>query len=167
MKNETLRQRQAVIVKPFEISPGKYDLSVNEYDYPANSKDELDFLRKAVGGSIEHLHIAEKLDEVHIDCYINESGKLKNLKPSFIFLDINDKLIDVIAGPVIFCTYDNQGNNYGMNELQLSYFWKWLEGLRVATLSSGSNEKSKVYCIDLNYDFDKVMEKWDSITKEK
>lgn len=141
--------KKAVIVAPFRVSEKRYDLAVNEYEY--DEHNSLKFLQKAVKGSIEHLSLDSELYKYGIDSYINDEGKILDLEPSFLLIDRDGVIVDMIAGNVIFCAYEN-ADNMGMEEWQLEIFYRWLEGLRVATVKSPEKKYvNKVYCIELPY----------------
>lgn len=71
-------------------------------------------------GFIEHCVFSRKLYENNIDMWVDESGKLKNLKTGLVIMDSRkDKIVEVLAGNVIFTGFDTGGNTYPLTEEQM------------------------------------------------
>ena len=77
--------------------------------------EELSALQKQVGGTIEHFYIDEELTNNHIDMWIDDEGKLKNLKPTMLLYH-DGRLVDYISGPCVFTRYDSDGITYGLRD---------------------------------------------------
>lgn len=78
----------------------------------------LDFLQSQVGGYIEITYI-DYLEENGIDVFCNEEGKLLGLLHSAYLLDNNDTIYDVIAGNMVFCSHDEDGESIGLTDEQI------------------------------------------------
>jgi hypothetical protein len=80
-------------------------------------------MQKAVGGLIERVYLSQELEDMNIDAYCNEEGKLHDLKPSAVVYDrdrayTDEGLIDVIAGPILFVGHDGEGGTIGLSTEQ-------------------------------------------------
>lgn len=72
-------------------------------------------LQKIVGGYIEHVTWNEELLKRNIDMWVNEEGKLLDMKPNVVFTD-DGTLVEVICGPVAFTRFDSAGNSLPLND---------------------------------------------------
>ena len=64
---------------------------------------ELEYLQSQVGGLIELISWSDNLDSLGVDMWINEEGKLiEGLGATFIVVDKQEEIRDVIYGDVIF-----------------------------------------------------------------
>lgn len=80
----------------------------------------LEYMQEVVGGFIERVSFIDPLDELNIDMWANDEGKLiDGLKPTFVVLDNKDKLVDIIMGDTIFTSRDRHGNTIGLNDMQI------------------------------------------------
>ena len=80
----------------------------------------LEYIQETVGGFIERVSFIGPLDELNIDMWANDEGKLiDGLKPTFVVLDNKDKLVDLIMGDTIFTSRDRHGNTIGLNDIQI------------------------------------------------
>ena len=80
----------------------------------------LEYMQEVVGGFIERVSFIDPLDELNIDMWANDGGKLiDGLKPTFVVLDNKDKLVDIIMGDTIFTSRDRHGNTIGLNDMQI------------------------------------------------
>jgi len=87
--------------------------------------DHFDYkvMQEAVGGRIERVYLCQELEDMDIDAYVNEEGKILDLRPSAVVYD-RDKvytdggLLDVIAGPILFVGHDGEGGTVGLNPEQ-------------------------------------------------
>ena len=86
----------------------------------------LEYLQEKVGGYIEIPYISKKLCEKGIDAIINEEGKLKGLEPT-IAIVVEEEVVDVVVGTVVFCGHDDEGNSIGLNDLQVKFMEKAFE----------------------------------------
>lgn len=82
---------------------------------------DLEILQAAVGGLIESVHVRE-LQEAIIDCYANEEGLLLGLEPN-----ITTPFHPMIVGPVVFCSFNEEGESVGLNDYQIEIVQKFLE----------------------------------------
>lgn len=90
--------------------------------------DELAYLQNLVGGYLEHYTISKQLDDLHIDMWIDEEGKLKDgLKPTWALADLDGKLIDIILGNCVFSKYNDQGETLGLCESDLDIVRHFLQ----------------------------------------
>ena len=84
---------------------------------------ELEYLQSQVGGLIELISWSDNLDSLGVDMWINEEGKLiEGLGATFIVVDKQEEIRDVIYGDVIFTSTDSEGNTIGLNDIQR--IWK-------------------------------------------
>lgn len=98
----------------------------------------LEYLQSQVGGFIELVSWFEDLNNLGIDMWINEEGKLiENLKTTFIVVDNNGEVVDAIFGDVVFTSTDMEGNTIGLNDIQIQRIKKIL-GQQVGVTSNGS-----------------------------
>jgi hypothetical protein len=74
-------------------------------------------MQKAVGGRIERAYLSQELEDRNIDAYVNEEGKLHDLKPSAVVYE-GEKIVDVIAGPILFVGHDGEGGTVGLSDEQ-------------------------------------------------
>lgn len=73
--------------------------------------NDLSWLQKKVGGFIECVH---PFPDRKIMLICNEEGKMIGLYPNLFIAG------DVIAGDVIFCSYDEEGESIGLTEEQVA-----------------------------------------------
>lgn len=98
----------------------------------------LEYLQSQVGGFIELVSWFEDLNNLGIDMWINEEGKLiEDLKTTFIVVDNNGEVVDAIFGDVVFTSTDMEGNTIGLNDIQIQKIKKIL-GQQVGVTSNGS-----------------------------
>lgn len=86
--------------------------------------DKLEDLQSLVDGHIEHLTF-EGLNDHYIDCWINEEGKLKGMKPSLAYTHAG-QIVDIVVGPLVFTRYDDFGETYGLTDLDLNTIAQWI-----------------------------------------
>lgn len=96
----------------------------NEKCFITEIEQDLKSLQNAVGGYIEAPYVPV-LTENGITMFINEEGKLLNLKPSIAIMS-NGEFIDVIAGSAVFTSSDEKGNTIGLNNEQIEIVKKFL-----------------------------------------
>ena len=90
-----------------------------------DEKNSLAFLQKEVGGLIERIPYFDELEEMKIDAWINEEGKLKKLPPSMIVYQ-DEELIDVICGDIVFTKFTEDGETVGLDENDIDYIKKFI-----------------------------------------
>lgn len=88
---------------------GVIEMSMEEFD------PSLKALQNQVGGFIEHYIIDEALNQRRIDMWIDEEGKMKNLRPTFLLMH-DGEMYDYISGPCVFTKYDSEGETYGLTD---------------------------------------------------
>jgi hypothetical protein len=96
---------------------------VNEGKIVKTEHFNLEVMQKAVGGLIERVYLSQELEDMGIDAFVNEEGKLRDLMPSAVVYDksVGDSeegLLDVIAGPILFVGHDGEGGTIGLSETQ-------------------------------------------------
>jgi hypothetical protein len=113
--------------------------------------DHFDYkkMQKAVGGLIERAYLSQELEDMNIDAYVNEEGKLLDLQPSAVIYDksIGDSeegLIDVIAGPILFVGHDGEGGTVGLTETQKEWIMNNLVEFVEAVNDSDPNDVLKL-----------------------
>ena len=70
--------------------------------YEEDYESTYDLLRSNVDGYIERVCFLEEFNKRGIDVWINEEGKLENLAPSIVIADKNGKILDYLAGDIVF-----------------------------------------------------------------
>lgn len=80
-------------------------------------------MQEAVGGRIERVYLCQELEDMNIDAYVNEEGKILDLKPSAVVYEkgkeyTNEGLVDVIAGTILFVGHDGEGGTIGLSDKQ-------------------------------------------------
>ncbi|MBP3916619.1 DUF3846 domain-containing protein [Clostridium sp.] len=122
-------------IRVYEIIPGE-NKGVEKV-----IENTLENLQGEVGGLIDCPYISEDLSKEKIDMIINDEGKINGLKPNLV-LSSEDKIIDIVFGPVIFASYDDEGNFSSLSENQVKFIkdrirfdaWKTTSGERMAGL---------------------------------
>lgn len=85
-----------------------YDgLNLKEVDY---LEDSYDFLRKCIGGYLEHLVV-----DKNIDMWMDEDGKLKDLDTTII-LTRNYTMCDNVVGNVVFTRFNDDGETISLTD---------------------------------------------------
>lgn len=93
-----------------------------------NNIVEYEELSKAVEGYIEHITFNLELEKANIDVWCDEEGKLKELDLECIILDYNaKKVMEVIAGPLVFTSRDREGNSLSLSEKQIEVIKKVID----------------------------------------
>lgn len=73
---------------------------------------EYEELHNAVGGCIEHANFSKMLDQIGVDMWVDEEGKLKELNPSCAIVDVTvygPRIIDIINGNIVFTSKFSNG----------------------------------------------------------
>ncbi|WP_281790413.1 MULTISPECIES: DUF3846 domain-containing protein [Erysipelotrichaceae] len=76
-----------------------------------NSAKEINLsvMQNAVRGLIENVSLFfPKLEQMGIDAWANEEGKLNRMDPSALVYQDNE-LVEVLTGPLLFTRYDEEG----------------------------------------------------------
>lgn len=76
-------------------------------------------LHNAIGGYFEHINFNENFINNRIDIWVDEEGKLKDLKPSIALINQGNQIVDVLAGDVIFTSTDGLGNTLSLHDNQI------------------------------------------------
>lgn len=84
-------------------------------------ENKLEVFQTIVGGHIEALRIRDDLC-----CYINEEGKLLNLRPNFVIGRQYVSKVDIIVGPAVFFRSDDEGNEVGLTLTDTLYLTRLL-----------------------------------------
>lgn len=122
--------------------PGVIDCSIDEFN------EELKALQNQVGGSIEHFYIHESLTRRGIDMWIDDEGKLKNLKPSILLMHQGQK-IDYISGPCVFTRYDEEGYTWGLTDDDVKVVREFLYHLPMAEYECQDGSKGYALVVDM------------------
>lgn len=70
------------------------------------------------GAFIEHVNYNRTLRENNIDIWVDDCGKLEGLEPSVILME-DGEILDVLAGNVVFTSFDDEGNTLPLSEEQI------------------------------------------------
>lgn len=76
-----------------------------------SEQDSYNIIKNAVGGYIEALRLSDTCT-----LWVNEEGKIHDLKPNFQLLDRAGTPQDYVCGNVIFTGVDNNGETVGLTE---------------------------------------------------
>lgn len=79
-------------------------------------ENTLEAFQTIVGGHIEALRIRDDLC-----CYVNEDGKLLNMRPNFIIGRQYVSKVDIIVGPAVFFRSDDEGNEVNLTLTDILY----------------------------------------------
>ena len=98
---------------------GRYILEWHYYIYD----DDFHALQRQVGGPFEHFDIFPPRSDawqnihgyLHIDSWVNDEGKLRNLPPTIPILDTDGAVLDAIVGDICFIKSNELGESYGLN----------------------------------------------------
>lgn len=104
----------------------------------------LDALQQQVGGLIEIPRFVKDFNELGIDMVINEEGKLLGLEPTLALLR-GHQVVEVICGPVLFVSHDDEGNTVSLNHNQSSYLMKTIFKAQVVGIQMGDELKIVKY----------------------
>lgn len=105
-------------------------------------ENKLENLQEIVEGLIEAPYIPG-LTEKGITTFVNEEGKILNLKPS-IALTQNDEILDLIHGNVLFASVDEEGETIGLNEEQIEIITKHLNNSKKLVIM----QKTEMFVLD-------------------
>ena len=79
-------------------------------------ENTLEAFQTIVGGHIEALRIRDDLC-----CYVNEDGKLLNMRPNFVIGRPYVSKVDIIVGPAVFFRSDDEGNEVNLTLTDILY----------------------------------------------
>lgn len=79
-------------------------------------ENTLEAFQTIVGGHIEALRIRDDLC-----CYVNEDGKLLNMRPNFVIGRQYVSKVDIIVGPAVFFRSDDEGNEVNLTLTDILY----------------------------------------------
>ena len=79
-------------------------------------ENTLEAFQTIVGGHIEALRIRDDLC-----CYVNEEGKLLNMRPNFVIGRQYVSKVDIIVGPAVFFRSDDEGNEVNLTLTDILY----------------------------------------------
>ena len=68
-------------------------------------ENTLEAKQKFVGGYIEVVNLTDEIDLV-----LNDEGKLNGLPFNRVWKDKDNKILDILAGNILACRFDNEGN---------------------------------------------------------
>lgn len=102
--------------------------------------NKLHALQDHVGGYIEIPHIVPQFNELGIDMVINDEGKLLGLEPTLAILK-GSQVVEVICGPILFVSHDEEGNTVSLNDNQTEYLMSTVFNPRVIGLDIGGELK--------------------------
>lgn len=109
-----------------------------------NGPNTLDALQEQVGGLIEIPHIVKDFNELGIDMVINEEALLLGLEPTLAILR-GHKIVEVICGPILFVSHDEQGNTVSLNNNQSKYLMETVFKAQVVGIQMGDEIKLMKY----------------------
>ena len=115
---------------------------------PFNS--ELKYLQSLVGGLIEHYIIDEELNDLHIDMWIDDEGKLKNLKPTIALMN-DGQLVDVIFGNCVFSKYNDEGETLGLEEYEVGIVDRWIREQDIVGLKDKDGHTFPCLAVDIRH----------------
>ena len=108
-----------LVLNPGEIIPREKSLTSKD-----NITLDLEDMQEIVNGRIEIPYISEELYKKKIDMVVNEEGKIANLENSLFILDKNNKILDIIAGSILFCGVGEEGTSICLTYEQIKFIKK-------------------------------------------
>ncbi|MBL5830871.1 DUF3846 domain-containing protein [Bacillus sporothermodurans] len=84
-----------------------------------SEQDTYNIIKNAVGGYVEALRLSDTCT-----LWVNEEGKINDLKPNFQLLDRAGIPQDYVVGNVIFTGVDDNGSTVGLTEEDLKLIEK-------------------------------------------
>lgn len=143
MKKNKHNDEAFVVYKGIDEIKEKRQIEVVPFD------PELKYLQNLVGGYIEHFIISQDLNELHIDMWIDDEGKLKQgLKPTFALL-VNGEFHDYISGNCVFSKYTDEGETVGLSQDEVLIVIRWLTDQPVVGLMKRDGSSVPVIAVDL------------------
>ena len=132
---------QAIVLKT------NLDFDIIELD----EENILQQLQEIVGGHIEVPYLGDVFGGFNMVTVINEEGKLRNdLQPSMAIEDERGNIIDLVYGPVVLLSEDNEGNFKGLDKAQTTLF---LNSLLVASNYGAVNKETNEKCVFFGFPF--------------
>lgn len=110
------------------------------FPYVEPFNESLEALQEQVGGLIEHFIIDESLNDRRIDMWIDDEGKLKGHKPTFLLCDKDGNPLDAIVGNCVFTKYDGDGNTFGLSQEDINIVMSWLGTLPFVPVHKNDDE---------------------------
>jgi hypothetical protein len=112
---------------------------------------ELEDMQQVVGGLIESLYINMGFSKMRIDMFINEEGKLiQGMKPTAVMIGVDDSIVDVILGPILFTSTDKEGATIPLSEEQILYIKQHLVGDTLLVKFRGHDEPISLQALRLD-----------------
>lgn len=111
------------------------DRTCTKFEIP-DGPNTLDVLQEQVGGYIEIPHIVKAFNDLDIDMIINDEGKLLGLEPTLAILQ-GHKVADIIHGPILFVSHDDEGNTVSLNKQQEAYLMETVFKAHVVGIQLG------------------------------
>lgn len=111
--------------------------------------DKFDYkvIQQAIGGRFERVFLNQEIEDMRIDAYCDEEGKIKKLDPSAVIVD-GENILEVIAGPILFISSDDEGNSIGLSEEQKEYITNNLTEFCEATNVNNPNDTFGIMVIN-------------------
>ena len=107
--------------------------------------DSLETFQKLVGGYIEPVRLKN-----NIDLWLNDEGKILNLKPNIILYK-DGKQVDFVVGDAFFAGEANEGETVGLTDEQIRHISDNLhEGTAITRNDDGTKQIQKVYRFDVD-----------------
>lgn len=105
-----------------------------------NEEVEYDEIKDAVGGYIEHVTFNKMLEDIGVDMWVDEEGKLKERIPVVAVVDLNNfNAVEVLSGSIVFTSKrssDPEGS-YSLSDEQIEVIKKMFN-LTVEITHNGS-----------------------------
>lgn len=108
--------------------------------------ERLEYLQGLVGGYLEHYPISRQLEDLGIDMWIDEEGKLKRgLEPTWALCDPEGHLVDIIVGTCVFSKFNKEGETLGLDQDEVEFLDEWLRSCKkVQLISEDRSVNSKI-----------------------
>lgn len=100
-------------------------VAYTHFPYIRPFKSDLKSLQNEVGGLIEHFSISSDLADQRIDMWIDDEGKFKDYKPTFLLCDQDGNPLDVILGNCVFTRNDGP-ETIGLSDQDITTILEWL-----------------------------------------
>lgn len=107
----------SIVIKP---NTGKTELVF------LDDEDTLKALQESVGGLIERVYVNDDMERLKIDLYVNEEGKLLDLEENALIIR-DGSTFDVLVGPMIFVSCNEEGETVGLSAEQIEYIIKYIK----------------------------------------
>ena len=124
------------------VRQGNLKIDVEEYD---DNKRIAEYIGC---DCIDHSSAFDELDKNNIDVWVDDEGLLKeDTWPVFIFT-LKGDISGYLVGDMAFLKHDNQGETFGLNEIEKDAVIRWINSHRYITMDTGllkGGEKSNKY----------------------